>query len=142
MPIILDTNVVSELMYVSPDPKVIDWFDARDLSELLLTTITEAELLYRIELMPKGKNRRGLLALTNSMLTDTFGSRILVFDSEAASQFATLAAARRSQGMPIDLPDCFIAAIARSIGASVATRNVRDFQGCGIEIINPWDYTP
>ncbi len=142
MPIILDTNLVSELMYVSPDPNVIDWFDAQDPSNLLLTTITEAELLYRIELMPEGKNRRGLLALTDSMLTDTFGSRILVFDSEAAIRYAVLAASRRSQGRPIDLPDCFIAAIASSIGAAVATRNVRDFVGCGIEVINPWEHSP
>ena len=141
MPIILDTNVVSELMYVSPEPNVIDWFDAQGLPFLLLTTITEAELLFRIELMPEGKNRRGLMELTNSMLNVTFGRRILVFDSEAAGHYAVLAAARRSQGKPIDIPDCQIAAIAKSIGAAVATRNVKDFEDCGVEVINPWNHT-
>ena len=142
MPIVLDTNVVSELMYVSPEPSVIDWFGAQDLSLLLLTTITEAELLYRIELMPEGRNRRGLFELTNSMLNETFGRRILVFDSEAAGHYAMLAATRRSRGRSIDIPDCQIAAIAKSIGAAVATRNVKDFEDAGVQVINPWDHSP
>ncbi len=139
MAIILDTNLVSELMYLNPDPQVIDWFEAQDLSNLLLTTITEAELLYRIELMPEGRNRLAMLQLTVAMLSDTFGNRILTFDSASAGHYAAIAAFRRSQGMSIDYPDCQIAAIAKSVDAAVATRNVRDFIGCGIEIINPWE---
>ena len=92
MPIILDTNVVSELMYVSPEPNVIDWFDAQGLPFLLLNKPSlKQSCCFRIELMPEGKNRRGLMELTNSMLNVTFGRRILVFDSEAAGHYAVLA---------------------------------------------------
>ena len=140
--IVVDTNVVSELMYEDSNPTVVSWFSAQDLSSLHLTTITEAELWFRVELMPMGRNRQEMLSLTDSMLTDTFADRILVFDSRAARHYAMIAADRRARGLSIDHPDCQIAAIAKSVGASVATRNVRDFQNCGVEIINPWEYTP
>ncbi len=72
------------------------------------------------------------------MLDQSFAGRILSFDSGAAQAYATIAAARRTAGRPINHADCQIAAIARSNGASVATRDVNDFEGCGIEVVNPW----
>ena len=140
--IIVDTNVVSELMYEDADPNVVNWFSAQDLPSLHLTTVTESELWFRVELMPMGRNRQEMFLLTESMLTNTFSDRILVFDRGAARRYATIAADRRARGLSVDHPDCQIAAIAVSVGAAVATRNVSDFEGSGIDVINPWDYTP
>ena len=67
-----------------------------------------------------------------------FAGRILPFDSAAAQAYAVIAAARRAAGHPINHADCQIAAIARSAGASVATRDSDGFQGCGIDVVNPW----
>ena len=140
--IVVDTNVVSELMYEDSNPNVVNWFNAQDLASLMLTTITESELWYRVELTPEGKNRRQIASLTASMLNQTFRNRVLVFDSSAAKHYAKIAADRRTRGLSLDHPDCQIAAIAKSIDAPVATRNVKDFAGVDIEVINPWDYNP
>ncbi len=100
--------------------------------------ITEAELLYGAALLPSGKRRSALTAEIEGMLEEDFGGRILPFDRLAAQAFAAIAAARRGAGRPISQADAQIAAIARSRGASLATRNVPDFDSCGVEVINPW----
>ena len=64
--------------------------------------------------------------------------RVLPFDSTAAESYALIAAERRVAGRPISRFDCQIAAISRAHGAAFATRNSKDFQGCGIEVIDPW----
>jgi predicted nucleic acid-binding protein len=79
-----------------------------------------------------------LVAEIEGMIGEDFGGRILPFDSPAAVAFAEIAAQRRQAGRPISQADAQIAAIARSRGATLATRNVPDFEGCGIEIVNPW----
>ena len=72
------------------------------------------------------------------MLREDFGGRVIPFDSFAAKAYAVIAAARRSAGRPISVADCQIAAIACSLGAAVATRDVIDFAGCGVDVVNPW----
>ena len=72
------------------------------------------------------------------MLREDFRDRILPFDSAAAEAHATIAAGRRGAGRPVSQFDCRIAAIGRVQGATVATGNARDFEGCGTEIIDPW----
>ncbi len=94
---------------------------------------------YGLALLPAGKRRSSLAAIMYGMLAEDFRDRILPFDSAAAVAFAEIAAGRRLAGRPISQADAQIAAIARSRGATVATRNVTDFDGCGLEIINPWD---
>lgn len=137
--IVLDTNVVSELMRASRSEVVLAWFSAQqDADGLFVTTITLAEILYGIELLPKGKRRDGLERQADAMFTQDFGGRILPFDDPAARIFPLLAAGRRRLGRPIELFDAQIAAIARVHGASLATRNTHDFEGCGVKLINPW----
>ena len=102
------------------------------------TTITEAELLYGAALLPGGSRRRALDAVLSELLGGQFAGRILPFDSVAAREFADIAATRRRAGRPIGEADARIAAIARSRGASLATRNVTDFAGCGLNVIDPW----
>src|SRR5579863_3110413 len=130
--IVLDTNVLSELMKASPSRQVMTWWNRHLPPELFVTTVTEAEILFGIELLPKGKRRTGLESAATEMFGGDFDGRVLPFDSEAAREFARIVAMRRAGGRPISHPDAQVAAIARSRGAAVATRNTGDFEDCGI----------
>src|SRR5207237_834485 len=99
--IILDTNVLSELMRPTPAVQVSDWVAKKPSTELFTTSVTEAEILLGIELLPKGKRRQGLLRAAEDMFNEDLGGRVLGFESEAARPFAQIAAHRRSLGKPI-----------------------------------------
>lgn len=137
--IIIDTNVVSELMRASPDPAVLAWFAGHAANKLFLTAISEAELRTGAAILPAGQRRDRLIGAIDAMIEQDFAGRILPVDSPAARSYAEIAAARRVAGKPIMDADCQIAAISRACGAAIATRNVKDFEGCGIDIINPWN---
>ena len=136
--IVLDTNVVSELMRSSPNPTVEAWLDRQSAASLFLSAISEAELRYGVAVMPEGKRRDAIATEIERTLTRDFAGRILPFDSDAARAYASISADRRAAGQPGSQLDCQIAAIAHSRGAAVATRNVSDFEGCGIAVIDPW----
>ena len=89
--------------------------------------------------MAAGKRRAALVEEIGNMLRDDFQNRILSFDSPAAEAYAIIAADRRAAGRPISEFDGQIAAICRAQGAAIATRNIRDFEGCGIKIMDPWN---
>jgi predicted nucleic acid-binding protein len=135
---ILDTNVVSEPMLALPSAVVQTWWSQQQPGTLFITAVTVAEVLYGIELLPHGKRRAALLAGAELMFGKVLAGRILPFDEDAARAFAAIAASRRAQGRPITDLDAQIAAIARSRGATLATRNTADFEGCGIRLVNPW----
>ncbi|MCY3754715.1 MAG: type II toxin-antitoxin system VapC family toxin [Alphaproteobacteria bacterium] len=135
---VLDTNVASELMRPTPAVAVAAWIAERDARELFLTAISEAELLYGIAIMPAGRRRNMLEAAMTRWLDLGFAGRILPFDSAAARAYAEIASGRRRAGRPIGEADCRIAAISRSRGAILVTRNVRDFEETGIHIVDPW----
>jgi predicted nucleic acid-binding protein len=136
--ILLDTNILSELMRPAPEKGVEQWLADQPDASVFISAITEAELRYGVALLPAGKRRSALATVIEDMLGEDFTGRILPFDSAAAVAFAEIAATRRQAGRPISQADAQIAAIARSRGASLATRNVSDFAGCEVEIINPW----
>ena len=136
--IVLDTNVVSELMRPSPSASVVEWVANQAVTNLYLSTVSEAELRYGVEILPTGQRRDRLLAEVEGMLREDFAGRLLPFDSDAAQAYAQVAAGRRAAGYPINHADCQIAAIARSRQADIATRDVNGFEGCGIDVINPW----
>jgi toxin FitB len=136
--IIADTNVISEAMKASPSATVLHWLGSQHPLQLYTTTITQAEILYGIELLPHSKRRASVRAAAEAMFMHTFADRILPFDSEAAYAFAKIAAARRKRGRPIQIKGAQIAAIALSRGAIIATRDSRDFEDSGLRIINPW----
>ena len=136
--LLLDTNVVSELIRKSPSPPVEAWAAGQVLEDLFFSAVGEAELRYGTAIMPKGRRREALNADIERMLHEAFGNRILPFDSVAASAYAEIAAKRRSVGRRIEPIDCQIAAIAHSRGMTVVTRNIRDFEDIGLELINPW----
>ena len=125
-------------MQGSPQQTVLAWFGAQSPSSLFVTTVTEAEILTGIALLPYGRRQRGLSEAAARVFTTLFAGRILVFDSDAANIYAEIFARRQAAGRPISQADCQIAAIARSREASLATRNVTDFEGIEVELINPW----
>ena len=138
MSVLLDSNVVSELIRKACDPAVAAWAAGLPLENLFFSAVGEAELRYGVAILPAGRRRRTLLADIEGMLRDAFEDRVLPFDREAAREYAYIATVRRSAGRPVAPTDCQIAAIARSRDLTVATRNVRDFDDIGVEIVNPW----
>ncbi len=138
MTVLLDTNVVSELMRKAPDPTVAVWAAGHRLESLFFSAVGEAELRYGAAILPTGQRRATLISDIEKMLGEAFENRVLPFDSGAARAYADIAAKRRSTGRPVGAPDCQIAAIARSRRMALATRNIRDFEDVGIEIVDPW----
>lgn len=136
--VVLDTNVVSELMRPSPNPAIESWIADRPAASLFFSAVGEAELRFGLAIMPAGRRRDAFASEIEAMLSEDFADRILPFDSEAARAYAVIAASRRVAGRPIAEADCQIAAIARSRGMALATRNVRDFEDTGIHILDPW----
>lgn len=136
--IVLDTNVVSEALRPAPSSHVQAWVEARLQVPLYVTTVSQAEMLLGARLLPSGKRRARLESAIDAMFEVEFRERVLTFDTAAARMFATIVADRQRLGRPIGYMDAQIAAIARSNGASVATRDVEGFADCGITVIDPW----
>jgi len=136
--IILDTNVISELMAVSPAARVEQWVAARSLTSLFTTYVTQAEILFGIRLLPRGKRRDQIEIAAQAMFEKLFSGRMLSFGSDAARAYARIAAERRRRGKPMSVLDAQIAAIASAAGAALATRNIADFEDCGIRVFDPW----
>lgn len=132
------SSVLSELMRPGPGANVVDWVAAPAASALCLSTVSQAELLYDVVILPPGRRRDRLLEEVEGMLREDFDGRILPFDSAAAQAYAVIAAARRASGRPINHAECQIAAIARCRDASIATRDLDSFAGSGGELINLW----
>jgi toxin FitB len=136
--IILDTNVLSETLKPSPNEIVLEWMANLPASDLFTTSVTEAEIRYGVTRLPEGQRKANLKSVINDIFTFDFSGRILPFDSAAALAFAHLTADRERMGRPISQFDAQIAAIARTCGAALATRNIDDFEACGLHLINPW----
>ena len=135
--IVIDTNVASELMRPSPSTAVTTWVRARRSTELFTTSITLAEILYGIERLPEGR-RRDLLRRAADDVFSAFADQVLAFDAAAAEQYPEIVSVRDRAGSPIDGVDAQIASICRAHDVPLATRNVRDFHGTGVDLIDPW----
>ena len=136
---LVDTNLVSELIRTTPNLHVLNWFNRKDISQIYISAVGEAELRRGAAILPRGIRRDVLIATIDAMISEDFAGRVLPFDSAAAVVFAEISAIRRTDGRPIGFPDCQIAAIAKSRALSLVTRNIRDFTGIGIDLINPWE---
>lgn len=136
--IVLDTNVVSETTRERPDPRIAAWLGALTESEVHITATVVAELSSGVARLPIGRRRLELQDRLDLVLEQDFGSRVLAFDVEAARAYAVVVELRRRVGRPIQIADAQIAATCLVHDAALATRNVRDFDGCGIRVIDPW----
>lgn len=137
--IILDTNILSELIRPTPSSVVIAWLDAQPQIELASTSVSLLEMRTGATILPDGRRRDELVALIDSLFDQMFGDDLLRFDRAAAVAFSEIVVQRRRAGRPIGTMDAMIVAIARSRDAVVATRDVDDFSGCEVPLINPWD---
>ncbi|MCC8953631.1 type II toxin-antitoxin system VapC family toxin [Bradyrhizobium sp. Pear77] len=135
--ILLDTNVVSEAMKPEPHPSVRDWLDAQAAETVFLSSVTVAELLFGIGVLPLGR-RKDRLATTLDGVLDLFSARILPFDTAAARRYADLAVKARAAGKGFPTPDGYIAAIAAVQGFAVASRDTSAFKAAGLTTIDPW----
>lgn len=136
---LLDTNVLSELMREKPAAVVFDWFAQNMRVAMYTSTITQAEILTGIALLPAGKRRNALAALAEQMFEQDFAARCLAFDVAAAKNYAVIVAGRTRQGQPISTEDAQIAAIAQAAGLTLATRNSKDFVNIdGLSLATPW----
>jgi predicted nucleic acid-binding protein len=136
--IVLDTNVLSGSMQPQPDDRVVAWLNGQTRSNLFTTAVTRGEMLYGVLILPDGQRKVHLQKEVAAIFAVDMAGRVPPYDEAAADAHATIAAARRAQGRPVNQPGVMIAGIARAHGATLATRNVRDFEGCGIRLIDPW----
>jgi len=136
--IILDTNVLSEPLKPSPDPAVIRWLDRQSPATLYVTTISQAELLAGVSALPAGRRRTELRKVIDKELSFLFEDRVLPFGERSAEAYAQVVPAANAAGNPIDFADAAIGAIAIEHNYILATRNVADFKGTSIKLLNPW----
>ncbi len=137
--ILLDTNVVSEVMKTRPAEAVVAWLNGQDSEKLYVSAITIGEIAYGLRILPDGKRRTGLRERFDRFVAVAFDQRVLPYDDSAARIYGELMGDRKELGLPMSVPDGQIAAIASLHHLAVATRNVVDFEDCGIEVINPFE---
>jgi hypothetical protein len=136
--IVLDTNVASAIMDPMPDEAVVAWLNRERLDALWLTTVTVFEIRLGLEILAPGRKRQQLESSFARMLTEGVQGRILPFDLAAAEAAARFAARRRMKGRPVEFRDVEIAGIVVARSATLATRNIRDFDDLEINVVNPW----
>lgn len=139
---LLDTNVISETIAPRPEPRVIAWLSAVASDELFVPAIAKAELLFGIAVLPPGRRREALSAMIDAWLDPYEGGAILPFTTREAEAYAAIVADRRALGRPVRELDAQIAAIASTQNLAVVTRNVADFDACGVPVVNPWEANP
>jgi hypothetical protein len=136
--ILLDTNVLSALMQREPDQTVVAWLDEQPSETVWTTAITVFEVRMGLELLTKGRRRSQLEQEFDRLLIEDFDGRVQLFDRAAADAAGTIAASRQRAGRTVEIRDVQIAGIASSRKATLATRNVRHFEGLGVRLVNPW----
>ncbi len=137
--ILLDTNIISEMMKQSPDLKVIDWIEEQEVTQLYVSSISIAEIAYGINVLPNGKRRHVLEEAFYKAIKMAFKHHILFFDETSAYQYGKLMSHRKRLGKPLSILDGQIASIALTHGTALATRNIRDFSDCELDLINPFN---
>ncbi len=140
--IVLDTNVLSEVMRgpAVRSAAVVDWLGGLDPDATAMTVISVAEIATGVWQLPAGKRRDDMIDAADRLFS-LFSGRILPFDVPSARLYPEMTIARKRAGLHFEhVFDLQIAAIASARSAAVATRNVSDFEGLGLTVINPWDH--
>lgn len=139
--IVLDTNVISEMMRASPDIRVINWLDEQESNLLFITTITITEIVYGISCLPNGVRKNNVNKAFSKIINEGFKYRLLYFDESSAYECGKIMGHKKSLGKIMNFQDGQIAGIVAAQGAALATRNIKDFQHCDLELINPFVYS-
>ena len=137
--IILDTNILSEMMKPSPSENVLSWLNQQITSNLFLTSISCGEIEFGLQILPNSDRKKKLKSRFDEFISRAFKSRILAYDSNSAELYGIIMANRRNLGRPMSIADGQTAAISRMNSFDLATRNIKDFKECGIDLINPFD---
>ena len=136
--IILDSNVLSALMRPDPESRVVEWLDGQAPESTWTTSINVYEIRFGIELLSPGRRRETLHVALRRLVEEALEGRVLAFDSVAAEGAAVIAANQRNAGRTVEIRDVQIAGIAVARKAKLATRNIRHFEGIGLDIVDPW----
>jgi toxin FitB len=136
--ILLDTNVLSALMRPEPEQEVVAWLNTQSPELIWTSSVTVFEIRFGLEILADGRRRRFLEQAFAKALEEDLENRIALFDLAAAQAAGRMAAERRKAGRPVEIRDMQIAGIAKVHDAAVATRNVRDFEGLGLTLVDPW----
>ncbi|WP_229258392.1 type II toxin-antitoxin system VapC family toxin [Duganella rivi] len=132
----MDTNVLSELMRSTPDDNVLEYIET--ITDIAITAITVGEIQHGITRLPDGRRKSSLQAAFQAMLNEELSGRVLPYDQAAAVCYGELVTKREKIGQPISMADGQIAAICLSHQARLATRNIKDFNHIGLNLVNPW----
>jgi toxin FitB len=135
---LLDTNVLSEAMRPRPEPRVLDWLAATDEDRLFISVVSIAEIRRGVVLLPHGRRRNRLADWLSRDLSDRFAGRMLDVGLRVAESWGDLMAESHARGATLEPLDAFFAATALAHGLTLVTRNLRDFQACGVDLLNPW----
>jgi predicted nucleic acid-binding protein len=137
--IVLDTNVLSETLRPQPEVRVLDWLNAQHAETLFITSVTVAEMMFGVAVLPEGR-RKAMLTAAVEELVKLFHGRILPFETEAACHHAELAVHARSNGRGLPTPDGYIAAIAGARGYTIASGDTAPYEAAGLKVIDPWQW--
>lgn len=138
--IILDTNVISQVLSAKGASPVRAWLSARAMQELYLCTPVIVELIYGAERIAHRQPSATLVARIEAMIAENFPSRVLPLDTQAALGAGRFRAKREALGRPVSIADSMIAGICLQNGAKLATRNIKDFDGLDMDLINPFEH--
>lgn len=138
--ILLDSNVISEIMRVGPNPEVIAWLNAQPQLSVWTSSVTVLEIEAGLGVMPRGRRRSDREKAFELLLETVLENRIAAFDFTAAREAARLASARQRSGRMSEWRDTMIAGIAIAQRATLATRNIRHFDDLSTPVVNPWDH--
>ncbi|HMD40600.1 MAG TPA: type II toxin-antitoxin system VapC family toxin [Candidatus Acidoferrum sp.] len=135
---LLDTNCISEIVRLHPQPRVMAWIDAADESLLYLSVLTLGEIRKGLAALPQGKRRTQLETWLDVALRARFSGRILSVDSHVADRWGWLAANAKRAGKPLAVIDGLLAATALHHNLTLVSRNTSDFAHLHVPLLNPW----
>ena len=136
---LLDTNCISELVRVRPEPRVIEWMEAADEGLLYLSVLTLGEIRKGLAGLAPGRRRTHLESWLDIDLRARFSGRVLPIDSEVAERWGSLTARVKRKGMALPIIDGLLAASAKVRGWTLVTRNAADVARTGVTLVNPFD---
>jgi predicted nucleic acid-binding protein len=135
---LLDTNAISEWVKPQPDANVVAWLSEVDEEEVFVTVISFAELRHGVELLVAGRRRDRLEDWVTNDLASRFHGRVLDVDMRVADAWGRIVARGQRAGHRLGSMDAFFAATADVHQLTLVTRNVQDFGGLGIPVLDPW----
>lgn len=139
MKYLLDTCVISELVSKRPNSKVVEFVDSLEDDDIYLSVITIGKIIKGIEKLPKSKRKQELHTWLKEDLLARFSGKIIPIDNDVITEWGLLTARLELTGTPMPAIDSLIAATALTYAFALITRNVSDFEGSSVEIVNPWE---